>query len=117
MRTFRYHRLFAPEGRIFDTTGRTAPVPPSAGDGWTEHFGEQGLTAAEYADKVIERVVKAELASQGQHRKELEQEHEKKYGITPHALATNEEVANVMDNKSADGTLRLKIPGMRKRDK
>ena len=116
MRTFRFHPLFAPQGRIFDTTGATAEKPP-VGGGWVEHFGEQGMTPAEYADKVIAAAVKEQLAEQGSHRKELETEHQKKYGTSPHNLATNEEVANVMDNKSADGTLHLRIPGMLKRRK
>lgn len=66
---------------------------------------------------MIENAVRAELAQQGPHRKELETEHKKKFGFEPNLRATNEEVSNVMDNKTADGTLHLKIPGMRKRDK
>lgn len=114
MRTFRFHPLFAPNGRIFDTTGQTAERPPKGG-GWVEHFGELDMTPAQYADKVIELAVKEQLAQQGPHRRELEREHKKKYGIDTHNLATNEEVANVMDNKTADGSSRMVIPGMRKR--
>jgi hypothetical protein len=113
MRTFRYHALFAPQGRIFDTTGATAEKPP-VGGGWVEHFGEQAITPAEYADRVIERAVKEELAKQGPHRKELETEHEKKFGVVPHNLAPNEEVANVMDNKTVDGKTKMHVAGLPK---
>ncbi len=108
--------MFAPQGRIFDTTGATAERPPS-GDGWVEHFGELDMTPAQYADRVIERAVREELAKQGPHRGELEADHREKFGTMPHALATNEEVANVMDGKTADGSMPMKIPGMVKRKK
>jgi hypothetical protein len=114
LRTFRYHPLFAPDGRIFDTTGATAEKPP-VGGGWVEHFGEQDISPEKYTERVIERAVKEQLAAQGPHRRELETEHRKKYGVDAHNLATNTEVANVMDNKTADGNTPMRIPGMRKR--
>ena len=113
MRTFRYHALFAPQGRIFDTTGATAEKPP-VGGGWVEHFGEQDISPADYADKVIAAAVKAQLAEQGPHRRELETEHKKKYGTEPHPLAPNAEVANVMDNKTADGATPMRVAGLPK---
>ena len=103
MRTFRFHRL-VPEGRIFDTTGETAPVPPPASQGWVEHQGELRITKEQAVEAMIENAVKKELAAQGEHRRELELEHLKKYGEEPSYRATNEEVANVMDNKTADGS-------------
>ncbi len=114
MRSFRFHHLFAPEGRIFDTTGETAPMPPSPGEGWTEHFGEQGLTPETYADKVIAAAVKSQLAAQGPHRKQMDAEHKAKFGIDPHPLATNEEVQNVMDGKTADGSMPMNVAGLPK---
>lgn len=114
MRTFRYHPLFAPQGRIFDTTGVTAEQPPKGG-GWVEHFGELDMTPAQYADKVIELAVKEQLKEQGPHRRELETEHKKKFGVETHNLASNAEVANVMDNKTADGSMPMRVPGMRRR--
>ncbi len=108
MRTFRYHALFAPQGRIFDTAGVTAEKPP-VGGGWVEHFGEQDISPEKYTERVIENAVKAQLAEQGQHRRELETEHKKKFGTDPHNLATNEEVANVMDNKTADGKVPMSV--------
>ncbi len=34
----------------------------------------------------------------------------KKYGEAPNMRATNEEIANVMDNKTADGSRTLHLP-------
>lgn len=101
MRTFRFHPL-VPEGRIFDTTGATAPQPPEGG-GWVEHQGELRITKEQAVEAMIKNAVDKELAKQGPHRGELEREHVKKYGEEPSYRATNEEVANVMDNKTADG--------------
>ena len=106
MRTFRYHALFAPQGRIFDTTGETAEHPP-VGGGWVEHFGEQDISPEQYTARVVENAARAAIAEQGQHRPELDREYQKKFGVAPHGMAPNEEVANVMDNKTPDGTLKL----------
>ena len=116
MRTFRFH-LKCPEGQIFDTTGETAPVPPPESAGWVDTPARLVLDVAKATDQMVENAVRAELARQGEHRAELDGEHRKKYGFEPHGRATNEEVANVMDNKTADGTHTLRIPGMKKRDK
>lgn len=75
------------------------------------------MTVQQYTDKVVEMAVKAQLKEQGPHRGELVGEHEKKYGTTPHTLATNDEVANVMDNKTTDGNTRIYVPGQLKRRK
>ncbi len=109
MRTFRYHALFAPQGRIFDTTGATAEKPP-VGGGWVEHFGEQDISPEDYTARVVENAAREAIASQGAHRRELETEHKKKFGTAPHGLAPNDEVANVMDNKTADGKSTMKLP-------
>lgn len=110
MRTFRYHPLLAPQGRIFDTTGETAEQPPSRASGWVEHRGEMNMSASQYADAVIERAVKEELSRQGKVREEIDREHRKKFGSDPHNLATNEEVSNVMDNRTADGAGKITPP-------
>jgi hypothetical protein len=101
MRTWMFHQR-CPEGKIFDTTGETAPVPPSE-PGWVDTPAKLVLDVAKATEQMIENAVKAELAAQGSHRRELELEHKKKYGEEPSYRATNEEVANVMDNKTADG--------------
>ena len=116
MRTFRFH-LKCPEGQIFDTTGETAPVPPPESAGWVDTPARLVLDTAKATDQMVENAVRAELARQGEHRGELDGEHRKKYGVEPHPRATNEEVANVMDNKTADGSMPMRVPGMRKRDK
>lgn len=110
MRTFRYHPVFAPLGRIFDTTGREAPLPPSAKEGWVEHLGELTMTAEEYADAALKRAVQEALAAQGSDRDKLDSEHRKKFGDDPHTMATSGEVANVMDNKTADGAGKIRPP-------
>lgn len=109
-RTFRYHAILAPQGQIFDTDGRVAPYPPSPSLGWVEHLCEMNMTAQQYADRVIERAVKEELARQGSDRQILDAEHRKKFGEDPHTLATNDEVANLMDNKTADGKGKITPP-------
>lgn len=103
MRTWRFHLKF-PEGKIFDTTGETAPVPPPESSGWVDTPAKLVLDQQKATEQMIENAVKAELAAQGPHRRELEKEHAKKYGEEPSYRATNEEVANVMDNKTADGS-------------
>lgn len=75
------------------------------------------MTREQYADKVIAAAVKSQLAAQGPHRKEMDREHKAKFGIEPHPLATNEEVTNVMEGKTADGSMPMNIPGMLKRRK
>lgn len=105
MRTFRYHRDF-PLGKIFDTTGETAPVPP-VGNGWVEHRGElQHMTD----DQIVEAAVREELRRQGPDRDKLDDEHRKKFGQDPHGLATNAEVENVMSNRTPDGRGTIKPP-------
>lgn len=106
MRTFRYHAKEAPFGKIFDTTGETAPRPP-VGGGWVEHKGEMGNLSA---DQIVEAAVRAELAGQGADRHRLDLEHRKKFGEEPHALATNAEVENVMSNRTPDGAGKVVPP-------
>lgn len=91
MRTFMYHPDF-PLGKIFDTTGETAPKPPTGG-GWVEHRGELNVTT----DQIVEAAVKEELRRQGEDRPKLDAEHRKMYGEDPHGLARNSEVERVMD--------------------
>lgn len=102
MLTWMYHRKF-PEGKLFDTEGREQPYPPSKSEGWVEHRGELNMTDEQRADQMVENAVRAEIAAQGQHRGELEREHAKKYGEAADLRATNDEIANVMDNKTPDG--------------
>jgi hypothetical protein len=101
MRTWRFHPR-CPEGKIFDTTGETAPKPPEE-PGWVDTPAKLTISVEKATEQMIENAVKAELAAQGPHRSELEREHRKKYGEDPSYRATNEEVARVMDNKTADG--------------
>jgi len=108
-----YHKLH-PEGKIFDTEGREAPFPPPLSSGWVEHRGELNMTVEQMTDRMVENAVREELKRQGEHRGELEREHEKKYGEKPHLRATNDEVANVMDNKTADGKNTLHLPKRQK---
>jgi len=102
LRTWRFH-MKCPEGKIFYTTGETAPKPPEE-PGWVDTPAKLVIDPQKATEQMIENAVKAELAAQGPHRRELELEHKKKYGEEPSYRATNEEVANVMDNKTADGT-------------
>lgn len=113
MLTWRYHRK-CPEGKIFDTEGREAPPVPALSEGWVEHRGDLNMTAEQLSDRMVENAVKAELARQGSHRKELENDHKKKYGVEADMRATNEEIANLMDNKSADGKAPFKLPSVHK---
>lgn len=108
MRTFRFH-LKCPEGRIFDTTGETAPKPPEE-PGWVDTPAKLVLDPQKATEQMIENAVKAELSAQGPHRRELETEHKKKYGVDANMRATNEEVANLMDNKTADGKQKVIPP-------
>lgn len=103
MRTFRFHPKF-PEGKIFDTEGREAPFPPSPSLGWVEHRGELKMTEMEMGSQMVENAVRAELAQQEKEgRDKLDKEHVEKYGFAPPPRATTEAVANIMDNKTADG--------------
>lgn len=103
MRTWRFHRD-CPEGRIFDTEPNMPdPLVPPDSAGWVDTPARLGMTREQAADKMVENAVKAELAAQGKHRDELEREHKKKYGEAPDMRATNDEIANVMDNKTPDG--------------
>ena len=105
MRTWLYHRDF-PLGKIFDTTGETAPRPPQGG-GWTDDRSQfQNLTN----DEIVEAAVRAELARQGPDRERLDDEHRKKFGDDPHGLATNAEVENVMSNRTPDGRGKITPP-------
>lgn len=103
MRTWLYCKEF-PLGKIFDTTGETAPKPPDRG--WTENRGELNMTT----DQIVEAAVRAELARQGPDRDKLDDEHRKKFGEDPHGLATNAEVENVMSNRTPDGRGTIKPP-------
>lgn len=109
MRTWRFHRD-CPEGRIFDTTGVTAPRPPED-PAWVDTPAKLDFRSK---DEIVEAMIKSavgqELSAQGPHRRELEKEHEKKYGVEPSYRATNEEVANLMDNKTADGQQKITPP-------
>lgn len=107
-----YHPILAPQGKIFDYTGECEPKPPEnwKARGWVQHRGEMNMTAEQYADACIERAVKEALAQQGSDRVLLDAEHREKYGEDPHHLATNTEVANVMDNKTADGLGKVRPP-------
>jgi len=100
-----YHRDF-PLGKIFDTTGETAPRPP-VGQGWVEHRGELEYMTT---DQMVEAAVRAQLSSQGPDRDRLEDEHRKKFGMDPHSLATNAEVENVMSNRTPDGKGKITPP-------
>jgi len=104
-----YHKDF-PEGKIFDTEGIEAPYPPSLSSGWVEHRGELNMSTEQMTDRMVENAVREELRRQGEHRGELESEHKKKYGVAPDMRATNEEIANVMDNRTADGSRTLHLP-------
>lgn len=102
MRTFRFHTT-CPEGKIFDTTGETAPLPPTD-PAWVDTPAKLVFKSKdEIVEAMINNAVDKELAAQGPHRFELEGEHRKKYGVDPSYRATTEEVANLMDNKTADG--------------
>lgn len=106
LRRWMYHKKH-PEGKIFDPSGRRAPFVPPKSEGWVEHRGELFMTTEQLADQMVENAVRAELAAQGKHRAELEKDHKKKFGLAPDMRATNEEIANVMDNKTADGSGKL----------
>lgn len=108
MRTWMFH-MRCPEGKIFDTTGETAPKIPEA-QGWVDTPAKLVLDPRKATEQMIENAVMAELAAQGPHRRELEKEHGKKYGVEPDLRATNEEVANLMDNKTADGQQKIVPP-------
>lgn len=103
MRTWRYSKEF-PLGKIFDTTGETAPKPPERG--WVEDRAMLDLST----DQIVEAAVRAELARQGPDRDKLDDEHRKKFGQDPHGLATNAEVENVMSNRTPDGKGRITPP-------
>lgn len=105
-RKWMYHRKH-PEGKIFDPTGLRAPYPPPASEGWVDHRGELNMSTEQMTDQMVENAVRAELKAQGAHRQELDREHKKKFGVEPDMRATTEEVANVMDNKRADGAGKL----------
>jgi hypothetical protein len=106
VRTYRYHPKEAPFGKIFDTTGETAPRPPE-GQGWVHHLGDLPKMTA---DQLIDAAVRAELKDQGGDRYKLDFEHRKKFGEEPNPLATNKEVENVMGNKRADGDGKIVPP-------
>lgn len=109
MRTFRYSHRW-PEGKIFDTTGETAPRPPSEADGWFDCPSKLRMTKEQLTDRMIDNAVRQALAEQGSDRDKLDAEHRRKYGEDAHVLATNAEVANVMDNKTPDGSGKIKPP-------
>lgn len=94
MRTYRYSKEH-PEGVIFDTTGRTAPVPPSELNGWFDTPAKLHITQ----DQLIEAVVKRELGKQDRDRSQLEKEYKEKTGRRPHSLAKDETLIKVIDGK------------------
>ena len=88
---------------------------PPEGTGWTGEREYIYQTKEQITDKLVEKAVREELKRQGEHRRELEDEHKKKYGVAPDMRATNDEIANVMDNKTADGSRTLHVKGVHKR--
>lgn len=104
MRTWRFHEK-CPEGKIFDTEpGMPDPLVPRESDGWVDTPAKLILDPKAAADRMVENAVRAELAKQGPDRERLDREHRQKFGVDPHNQATNAEVANVIDNKLADGS-------------
>lgn len=101
---YRYHKDF-PFGKLFDTVGIEAPLPPKGG-GWVEWPNHLNITT----DQVVEAAVRQELARQGPERDKLDDEHRKKFGEDPHGLATNAEVENVLSNKTPDGKGKITPP-------
>ena len=88
---------------IFDTEGIEAPKPPTSSD-WYEHRSEVPMSDFDRGAKMVENAVRKELEEQAKAgRAELDAEHKKKYGFEPPGRATNEQVANIMDNKLLDG--------------
>ena len=54
--------------------------------------------------QMVENAVRAEMERQEKEgRGEMDAEHKKKYGFEPPPRATNEQVANIMDNKLLNG--------------
>ncbi len=95
-RTFRYSRE-CPEGRIFDTEGKVAPIPPSELSGWFDTPTKVHITQ----DELIEQVVKAELAKQSSDRAEIEKEYKKATGDTPHFAAKDDTLVKTLDDPKA----------------
>lgn len=97
MRTFRYSRD-CPEGQIFDTEpGKADPYPPPGEDrGWFT-YPVRGYTT----DELIEKVVKAELATQDSHRIKLEGEFLDKSGAQPHFAAKDKTLTKYLDDNRA----------------
>ena len=94
MKTWRYSNEY-PEGRIFDTEGREAPLPPSELNGWFDTPAKLHLTQ----DQLIEAVVKRELSKQSSDRPEIEKAVKRKKGLTPHFAAKDETLIKVVDGK------------------
>lgn len=97
MRTFRFSRD-CPDGKIFDTEpGNPDPYPPpTEAQGWFE-YPVRGYTT----DELIEKVVKAELATQDSNRIELEGEFRKKSGDQPHFAAKDKTLTKYLDDNRA----------------
>lgn len=93
MRTFRYSREF-PQGKIFDTEGKVAPLPPSELQGWFDSPAKLSMTQ----DQVIEAIVKQELAKQSSDRPEMDIEFEKKTGEKAHFATSDRNVIAVLDD-------------------
>jgi hypothetical protein len=96
MRTFRYSKEF-PEGKVFDTTGETAPYPPTELSGWFDCRSKIHVTQ----DQLIDAVVRRELSKQDPHRIELEREFKAKTGATPAATAKDSTLIKVLDEPLA----------------
>ena len=94
MRTYRYSKEH-PEGVVFDTTGRTAPLPPSELNGWFDTPAKLHITP----DELIEAVVKKELAKQSSDRPEIESAVKRKTGKRAHFAAKDETLIKVVDGK------------------
>ena len=96
MRTFRFSKEF-PEGKVFDTTGETAPRPPSELSGWFDCRSKIQVTQ----DQLIDAIVRRELSTQDTHRIELEREFTKKTGATPSATSQDKTLIKVLDEPLA----------------
>lgn len=94
MKTYRYSKEF-PDGKVFDTTGQTAPLPPSELNGWFDTPAKLHITQ----DQLIDALVRKELATQTRDRGQLEREYKEKTGRRPHSLAKDETLMKVIDGK------------------
>jgi hypothetical protein len=100
-----------PEGKVFSDEERPDyPRMPDPSLGWVDTPAKLVLDPKVAADQMVENAVRNMLAEQGPERAELDREHRKKYGEDPNSQATNKEVAEVMDNRRADGGGKITPP-------